>query len=148
MSILVGYVDRPEGHAAMDRAIEEARLRGETLHLVEFITVEPTEAAAASRRQGKYAHTKEHQLEDVAARAQAAGVEVELHPVLVNREDHVFSRDFLRLADTIDASLLVIGLRRRSPVGKLVLGSRSQDVLLQSDVPVLAVKAPEHEEEA
>jgi nucleotide-binding universal stress UspA family protein len=148
MSILVGYVDRPEGHAAMERAIEEARLRGETLHLVEFVSIEPTGAASAAGRQGRYLHAKEHRLAEVAARAEAEGVEVELHPVAVNREDHVFARDFLRLADDIDATLLVIGLRRRSPVGKLVMGSRSQDILLQADVPVLAVKAPAHEEEA
>ena len=37
------------------------------------------------------------------------------------------------------ADLLVIGLRRRTPVGKLVLGSDARDILLQSPVPVLGV---------
>jgi nucleotide-binding universal stress UspA family protein len=39
-----------------------------------------------------------------------------------------------------DVELLVIGMTRRSPVGKLVLGSLAQQLLLQADVPVLAVK--------
>ena len=39
------------------------------------------------------------------------------------------------------ADLVVLGLRRRSPVGKLVMGSDAQRLLLQLETPILAVKA-------
>jgi nucleotide-binding universal stress UspA family protein len=42
-----------------------------------------------------------------------------------------------------DAELLVIGIRHRSPVGKLLLGSVSQRLLLECPKPVLAVKPDE-----
>ncbi|MFF2620516.1 universal stress protein [Oerskovia jenensis] len=47
----------------------------------------------------------------------------------------------LEVADEVDAELIVVGLRRRTPVGKLVLGSTPQQILLRANCPVLAVKA-------
>jgi nucleotide-binding universal stress UspA family protein len=38
----------------------------------------------------------------------------------------------------------VIGIERRSPVGKALLGSVSQRLLLEALVPILAVKLDEH----
>ena len=44
-------------------------------------------------------------------------------------------------AERVGASLIVIGLRRRTPVGKLILGSNAQRILLDASCPVLAVKS-------
>jgi len=49
--------------------------------------------------------------------------------------------DLIVVAEETDAELIVIGLRRRSPIGKLILGSNAQRVLLDSSCPVLAVKS-------
>jgi nucleotide-binding universal stress UspA family protein len=37
--------------------------------------------------------------------------------------------------------MLVIGARRRSPVGKALVGSVAQTLILDADLPVLVVKA-------
>ena len=51
------------------------------------------------------------------------------------------AEDLIAAAEEFGAELIVIGLRRRSPVGKLLMGSDAQRILLDSPVPVLAVKA-------
>ena len=57
----------------------------------------------------------------------------------VTTGDDVAEAIFDAFADT-DVELLVIGARRRSPVGKLILGSVTQTIILNADVPVLVVK--------
>ncbi|SFJ37143.1 Universal stress protein family protein [Nocardioides psychrotolerans] len=46
----------------------------------------------------------------------------------------------LSAAREVDATLVVLGIRHRSPVGKLLMGSVAQRVLLDAECPVLAVK--------
>ena len=66
------------------------------------------------------------------------GVGVQRDPV-VGREpaDHL-----VEVTDKAHASLLVIGLRRRTSVGKFLLGSSASVILMHAPCPVLAVKAP------
>lgn len=70
---------------------------------------------------------------------QAAGVQYELVHAVVGREpaDHL-----VEVAEKAHASLLVIGLRRRTSVGTLLLGSSASVILMHAPCPVLAVKAP------
>jgi nucleotide-binding universal stress UspA family protein len=67
------------------------------------------------------------------------GVQFELaQPVGVNP-----ANELLKAMETDDAELLVVGIRHRSPVGKLLFGSVAQQVLLECPKPVLAVKPNE-----
>jgi nucleotide-binding universal stress UspA family protein len=50
------------------------------------------------------------------------------------------AEEVLRVADEVGASVIVIGLRRRSAVGKLLMGSSAQRILLDAQRPVLAVR--------
>ena len=129
--IIVGYVDSAEGQAALDRAIVEAQQRSARLVVINShkggAAYDKTMAAAA-----------EESLADVRARLDEAGVEYEVRQ-LVRGEDP--ADDIIHVAEEVDADLIVIGLRRRTPVGKLILGSNAQQVLLDASCPVLAVKA-------
>ena len=128
MSILVGYVPSPVGEAAATAAIAEAKLRGEELLIVnssrEGALVEKMVASAAD-------------LKRLAEASTAAGIQA---TVLQPSHTDDLAEEILELARVHDVSLIVIGLRQRSQVGKFIMGSVAQRILLQADHPVLAVK--------
>jgi nucleotide-binding universal stress UspA family protein len=129
--IVVGYVESPEGEAALDRAIAEAQLRGARL-----VVINSHKGGAALDRDT--ALELEESLDDVHSKLHASGIEHEVRQ-LVRGVDP--ADDLVAVADEVDADLIVIGLRRRSPVGKLIMGSNAQQILLDAGCPVLAVKA-------
>lgn len=131
MPIVVGFVPTPEGRAAVRRAADEAVVRRTRL-----IVVDSHEGGRS------YDGEQAIRLQDALAQAEAfldsKGIEHTVRTLVRGNEP---SEDLIQVAEEEDADLIVIGLRRRSPVGKLVLGSNAQQILLESDFPVLAVKA-------
>lgn len=127
MKILAGFLRSPEGRAALERAIEEARLRDAELVVIHTLRDEVDEIEAYR-----------DELEKVNERLQREGIEHRIRELVRGNSP---GEDLLQAAKEEDADLIVIGIRRRSPVGKLVLGSNAQDVLLHADCAVLAVKA-------
>lgn len=128
--IVVGYTEDQFGHTALDHAIEEARLRATGLLVVN---------ATAGTAYSDPAFAQTEQVRDLRARLSTSGVEFELtQPVGVDP-----ATELLSAMDRPDAELLVIGIKHRSPVGKLLLGSVSQQLLLECPKPVLAVKPVE-----
>jgi nucleotide-binding universal stress UspA family protein len=141
MSVLIGYVETPEGREALSRGLQEASLRGVPVHIVHSVKVEAPGDATGAAHQSAHIREEEERLEAIKQEAIDTGLEVHTHFILESRGEGQFVRDFKRLADKVGATLAVIGVRHRSRVGKLVLGSRSQDVLLHLDCDVLAVKS-------
>ena len=131
MTILVGWVPKPEGEAALERAVFEAELRGEDL--VVLNTSSGTSYADAS-------YATDEQLQGVKERLDAAGVTYDLRHAIQGKQP---ADEFLHVAEEVGASLLVIGLRHRTAVGKFLLGSTAQQVLLGAHCPVLAVPPPD-----
>ena len=130
-TVVVGYVPKPEGEAALSRAIEEAKLRGTELVVV-------NSHRGGQEFDGEAARKAESDMEAVRARLDEAGVPYDLRQLVRGFEP---AEDLISIAEASSAELIVIGLRRRSPVGKLILGSNAQRILLDAHCPVLAVKA-------
>lgn len=129
-AVVVGYVASAEGAAAVRQGIVEARLRKAKVVVVYSEHGDKIDSAVALER--AEALDRVHQM------LHDSDVEHDLRH-LVHGKDPV--TDVLDAAEELDAELIVIGIRRRTPVGKLVLGSHSQSILLEASMPVLAVKA-------
>ena len=130
MTIVVGYIPRPEGLAAVDTAIAEAELRGERLVVVN------------TGHHGDYADpsfASSQDLEALDGQLTARGID---HEIRQPTRGLAPADELLDVASEVGAHLIVIGLRRRSPLGKLITGSTAQQVLLDAACDVLAVKAP------
>jgi nucleotide-binding universal stress UspA family protein len=129
MTIIVAYAPRPEGQAALDKAIEIAKRDKERLLVVN---------ASPGGRVEDPGTADAQEVERVEALLAASGVNAEFKQ-FIRGKDAV--EEIEALVESLQASLVVIGIRKRSPVGKLVMGSVAQDILLSVSCPVLAVKA-------
>jgi nucleotide-binding universal stress UspA family protein len=128
MTVLVGYVPTPLGEATLRAGVEEARRRAEPLVVVNMsrddVLVDAHRAASDDLARVE---------RDVAE----LGVEVEVVRIEQGNDP---ATAIVEAAEERGASVIVIGLRHRTPVGKLILGSAAQRILIEAKCPVLAVK--------
>jgi nucleotide-binding universal stress UspA family protein len=129
MTILVAYVPRPEGQAALDKGMEIAKRRNERLMVVNA-------SPGGTKEDPSMVDVQEQ--ERVEKLLRDAGLDAQFKQ-FVRGKSAVEEID--ALVESLPASLLVIGLRKRSAVGKLIMGSVAQELLLSVSCPVLAVKA-------
>ncbi|MBB3674583.1 universal stress protein [Modestobacter versicolor] len=128
-TVVVGHVPSPRGAAALEHGLQEARRRGARLVVVNSsrgdALVDPEYLQGDALRR----------LEDQLA---TSGVPFEVRQP-VGRD---VAEELSQVTAETGAELLVIGIRHRSAVGKLLMGSAAQRILLDVDCPVLAVKTP------
>lgn len=129
MTILVAYVPRPEGQAALDKGIEIATRRNEPLVVVNAspggTKIDPSAIDVVD-------------VERVERILKNSGLNAELKQFVRGKSA---VEEIESLVESLNVSVLVIGLRKRSPVGKLIMGSVAQEILLTVPCPILAVKA-------
>ena len=130
--IVVGYLPSPEGVAAYEQAKEWAIATGARLVVVN------------TGHNGDFSHpdfATAQDIDAIASELEQAGVD---HELIQPIDATPTAEAILGTAVAQAADLIVIGLRRRSPVGKLITGSTAQHVLLDAPCAVLSVKPRSH----
>jgi nucleotide-binding universal stress UspA family protein len=116
MSVCVAVTDSAEGQAALAAAAQEANQLNTSLVAVNFTAAELDGSATSS--------------------GVALEVVVPPSPSALDEVEQV-----LQLLDSRpDITRLVVGVRQRSAVGKALLGSLPQRLILEATVPVLSVR--------
>jgi len=128
VSIVLGYIATDEGRAALAVAQQEASLRGTDVVVLNVTLPENRYDSPVS---------EEQDLDAVSSQLTAAGVPNRVKQLAVGQN---VADAIVGTAREVDAELIVIGIRRRSPVGKLVLGSTAATILLEADCTVIAAK--------
>jgi len=131
MTVAVAHQVSATSRKALVQAVQEAKFRATdlaVLHVVDSIDADSQEA---------YRLGVSDEIEKVVG--QDPAVAWKLHLATAGPD---LAGALLKLVDQVDADLLVIGARRRSPMGKALMGSVAQTVILEASLPVLVVKAP------
>ena len=127
MSVVVAYTPDAYGEAALSHGAAEAEHRRTGL-----VVVDATKGDALA--DARYADAEE--MEVMLAGLAETGLDVSVRRDVTADLAHLV----IDVAKETSAVLVVVGIRQRSPIGKAVMGSVAQRIVLDAPCPVLAVK--------
>jgi nucleotide-binding universal stress UspA family protein len=129
-SVIVGFIDTAAGRAALEEAIEESHLRSARLLVVNSMF-------GGDRESEEEYVGLARAMESVEKRLTDAGLDYEIHQFVRGQSP---AEDVCQAATDFEADLVVIGTRRRSAAGKMLLGSNALEILHDAPCPVLCVR--------
>lgn len=130
MNVLVGYENSSESH----RVTELAKRYGKSCNAKIYILTSTPYGPESGVKEYEEAKLKLEQLKGDFIKS---GIECQIH--LADRSLSP-GDDLLEFAESKSIDLIIIGIKKRSRVGKLIMGSTAQYVILESKCPVLTVK--------
>ncbi|WP_109471414.1 universal stress protein [Ornithinimicrobium cavernae] len=137
MPVAVAHNARPEGRSAVTAALEWARVHDTSLLVLH---VEETGLSGTAGVPAAESGVRAVEQEVAQVVAELAGEAAPEWQVVSTTSAGDIASALVQLATTHGAELLVVGSRRRSEIGKFLMGRTLQRVLLDSPVPVLVVK--------
>lgn len=127
MSVVVGYIPNAYGEAALVEGIAEARRRGTGVVVVNATKGDTLiDTSYVGERAAVELQSRLDALDIAHELRQSMGADV--------------AEELIAVAVEVSAEAIVIGLRNRTPVGKMLMGSVAQRVLLGAPCVVVAVK--------
>ncbi len=132
MKILVGYDDSDASEEALKVAIEHARAFHAQILLL-------TSLKGGTETSQDDIQKATENLEKAKKICDNAGISGEVHLLVKGLSP---GEDIVSFAEENKAYEIIIGIRKRSKVGKLIFGSDAQHVILSAPCPVLSVKPP------
>jgi nucleotide-binding universal stress UspA family protein len=130
MNIMVGYDRSNVAKEAVALAKKHAKAFDGKLYLL-------TSLAQSPELQLEDIQKAEHELERFRVSFKEDGIPCETHAIVSSL---TAGEDLVQFAQENEIDEIVIGVRRRSKVGKLLFGSNAQYIILQATCPVVAVK--------
>lgn len=141
MTVVVSYSTRNDSRPLFEAAILHAR-RGDTdLLLLHHAKLRDIDAPQGVDEEVQHVQRVRRELQELAAEAREQGVPCRV--LVETSTEEGASGPLLESVSREEAELLIVGIRSRSRVGKLLLGSTAQDLILGAQCPVLAVKVPQ-----
>jgi nucleotide-binding universal stress UspA family protein len=130
MNMLVGFDNTEISRAALNLAIDRAKRMGANLKVV-------TSMLEGTDHDVKAIAKAETELEAAKKKAVDAGVNCDAHLLIRGMSS---GEDLVNFAKENDIEEIVVGIKRRSKVGKLLMGSTAQFVILNAPCPVLTIR--------
>ncbi len=127
MTVVIGYIPNQYGEAALHLGLQEAATRQ-----MRVIVVNASRGDAYIDKR----FVTEKDLTDLDERLTAAGVDHRVHQAVAVD----VGAEIVRVAEESHAELVVIGIRPRSAVGKMLMGSVALTVITEAPCPVLTVR--------
>jgi len=130
MKIMVGY----DGSNAAKNALNLAKMHAKAFRAKVYIL---TSMVKGSEKQLEEIRNTEHELEYIKSQIEEEKIPCEIHLLIRGLTP---GDDLVQFAKDHGADEIIVGVEKKSKVGKFVFGSNAQYVILEAHCPVVTVK--------